>query len=402
MRLLVVCQHYWPETFQVTDVCEELAARGHDVTVLTGIPNYPKGYIFEGYEHGANRQQNRNGVDIVRAWEFPRGDGGPVRLAANYYSFSLSGKRLARKLEGHFDAVFAYQLSPVMMAEPAVEYAKANDVPLLLYCCDLWPESMKVVLGSKGRALLSHYKKVSGRLYQSADAIAVQSPAFIDYFDQMHGIGGERVSYVPQFATGEYLDLDLSRKFDGNTQFLIAGNVGRAQDMDVVLTAAEIALEESAFTLHIVGDGSMLDESKELARRLGLEGRVLFHGRRPNAEMPEWYRRTDACILALDGSTWVGTTLPSRLQGYMAAGKPVLAAIDGGARTVIVESGCGKAVSAKDAKGLAALMGEFCRDHGAFEACGERGREYFRRNFTRKQHVNAIENLLVYLVERNR
>ena len=222
----------------------------------------------------------------------------------------------------------------------------------------------------------------------------------MDYFTQVHGIEANRITYAPQFATGEFLDLDLSREPEGKTQFLIAGNIGRAQDMGVILNAAALASKVSDFSLHIVGDGSMLEGSRELTRRLRLESIVLFHGRRPNSEMPTWYRRADACILALDGSTWIGTTLPSRLQGYMAAGKPVLAAIDGGARMVIEGSCCGKAVPAGDAEGLAALMVEFCENPAAFEECGECGREFFRRNFTRERYVGAIEQLLEGILER--
>lgn len=393
MKVLVVCQHYWPEDFQVTAVCEELVRRGHEVTALVGLPNYPSGNVPEEYRKGRNRKQEKDGVSIVRSFEFGRRPGF-IGLALNYYSYARSATRKATWLSGDFDVVFAYQLSPVMMAEPAVAYKERTGAPLLLYCCDLWPESMKVMLGERLPFLLRHYRKVSGRIYGRADLIAVQSSAFADYFGQEHGIPGERIRYVPQFAPSKFLDQDFSCDDHPGVNFVLMGNIGRAQSIPCILEAVGRMRHDHGFTVHFVGDGACLEEARGLARRNALDDRVAFHGRRPFSEMPDYYRMADACLLALDGSTWVGSTLPSRLQGYMAAGKPIIAAIDGGARDVIEESGCGKAVDAGDAEGLAALMDGFIDDPGAFSGCGEAGRRYFEGHFMREQHVDTIERLL--------
>ena len=398
MRVLVVCQHYWPEDFQVTAVCEELVRRGHEVTALVGLPNYPSGVVPGEYRRGRNRRQEKDGVSIVRAFEVGRGRGA-VRLALNYYSFARSAARVAKSLPDDFDVVFAYQLSPVMMAEPAVAYKRKSGVPLLLYCCDLWPESMKVMLGNRLPLLLKHYEKVSGRVYGQADLIAVQSSAFPDYFAQTHGIAGGRIRYVPQFAPSKFLDQDFSCDAHAGVNFVLMGNIGRAQSVPCILEAVARMRNDRGFAVHFVGDGACLQEARDIVRRLGLDDRVVFHGRRPFSEMPSYYRMADACLLALDGSTWVGTTLPSRLQGYMAAGKPILAAINGGARDVIEESGCGRAVDAGDSEGLAALMDGFVDDPEAFSACGEAGRRYFKDHILREQHVDAIEMLLEEIVD---
>lgn len=390
MRILVTTQHYWPETFQVIDFAEALVAAGHEVTVLTGLPNYPAGVVPEQYRHGRNRRQERNGVSIERAWLVPRGSDA-LRLAVNYYSFAMSASRLARKLEGRFDVVIAYQTSPVMMVEPGVAYSRKHRVPLIIYCCDLWPESMKVMLGNRFKGLLSHYSKVSKRLYGAADAIAVQSPAFIDYLSSVHSIPRERIRYVPQFSTGssDYVDPVPH----SGVNFVISGNVGRAQDMPVVLRAVSKMGVEKGFAVHVVGTGPCLDESIALAGELGISDRVVFHGRRPVEEMPSFYATADAFILALDGSSWVGTTVPSRLQGYMAAGRPVLAAINGGARSVIEESGCGFCVAAGDEDGLAKLLERFVRDPSICSGFGERAHAYFEGHFGKERYVESMIGL---------
>ncbi|OUO91811.1 hypothetical protein B5F40_02975 [Gordonibacter sp. An230] len=398
MRILAVCQHYWPEDFQVTAVCEDLAARGHDVTVLAGLPNYPSGVVPPEYRRGGRRREERGGVSIVRAWEVGRRPGA-LGLAANYYSFALSAKRLAGRLDDGFDVVFAYQLSPVMMAVPAVAYKRLHGAPLLLYCCDLWPESMKVMIGERFPWLLERYRRVSKEIYAAADVIAVQSSAFCEYFERVHSISGEAVRYVPQFASDEYLGEDFSREPSDRVNLVLMGNMGRAQNLPVVVSAFARMRNRDRATLHLVGDGACLGQAKRLAAELGVGEDVVFHGRRPYSEMPRYYRMADACVLSLSGDSWVGATLPSRLQGYMAAGKPVLAAIGGGARWVIEESGCGRAVDPGDVEGYASIMDEFVEGRSAFDGCGERGRAYFAEHFTRARHVDAIEGMLEELAE---
>ena len=144
----MICQHYWPEHFQITEVCEELAARGHDVTALVGIPNYPTGVVPEEYLDGKNRLQERNGVHIVRVEEVPRKNG-IAGLARNYFSYMNGSKRKARELPGDFDVVFAYQITPVLMAGAMKDAKKRSGCPALLYCADIWPDAVMAMLPSR-------------------------------------------------------------------------------------------------------------------------------------------------------------------------------------------------------------------------------------------------------------
>lgn len=399
MKILAVTQYYWPESFQVTTICEELAARGHEVTVLTGLPNYPSGTIPQEYRRGKNRRQRRNGVDIIRAPLIARGKN-PLRLALNYHSFAWAATRASRSLEDDFDVVFVHEISPVTMVEPAAAYKKRCGAPLLVYCCDLWPESLKTILGERGKPIVGLYRKVSKRLYDAADLIAVQSTAFPEYLHEVHGIPYDKTTYLPQFADDEYLDKDFSAPHDG-INFMIMGNMGRAQDIPVVLRAVELMEHNEGFKVHFVGDGSCFEETKEYVRKKGLDDRVVLHGRRPYEEMERYYSIADACILTLNGDTWVGTTLPARLQGYMAAGKPILACINGGAKNVIEQSGCGRCVNAGDAEGFASILDRFIDNPSDYRGCGESGREYFRNHFTKDKYILTLERLLENLQERN-
>lgn len=396
MRILMVCQHYWPEHFQVTEVCEELVARGHEVTALVGIPNYPTGTVPPEYLDGRNREETHGGVKIIRVEEVPRRPG-VLGLARNYLSYPREARRAVRSLGGGYDVVFAYQLSPVFMAAPAVDYKKAFGAPVLLYCADIWPDAVLAMLPSLARPALPLIGAASRGIYRSCDLIATNSAAYVDGFEQVHGIPRERLRYLPQYADDGYLDVDLAAPESDVARFMLMGNIGKLQDMGCVMEAIRLLGDRDDFVFHVVGTGSAIGECERFAAESGLGGKVVFHGRHPVESMPDFYRMADACVLSLNvpGAPWISSTLPSRLQGYMAAGKPILAAINGSAAQVIAESGCGRSASAGDAAGLAALMADFIGNRASYAGCGEAGRAYFRKNFMRKRYMDGIEELLL-------
>ena len=398
MKILAVCQYYWPESFQITSICEELARRGNDITVLTSLPNYPDGVIPERYRHGKSRRQVRNRVAIIRAPQVARGKSRPIELLANYLSYSCAASCEASLLRDDFDIVFAYQPSPVTMIEPALVYKQLRDIPLIIYCCDVWPECAKISLPPRLHVAYAAVERYCKRAYSSADRLCVQSPSFIDYYQQTLAISPARMRYIPQFGDDSYLSESFDCPHEG-TNFLFMGNIGRAQDMPTVLRAISLMKAASPFRVHFVGGGSLLEQTVENARNMGLSDKVVFHGKQPYERMADYYRLADACLLTLDGTTWVGSTLPSRLQGYMAAGKPVLAAINGGAKHIIRQSGCGEVVPAGDAQGLASLMDDYIDHPDLFSECGEKGRDYYSEHFMFADHVNALEEEMQALVK---
>lgn len=398
MKILVVSQYYWPEHFQVTEECEDLVQRGHEVTVLTGLPNYPSGKILDDYRRGNNRNQIRNGVNIIRASLIERGNN-PVQLALNYHSFAFNASRIIKKFDIDFDVLYVPEISPVTMIKPASLYKQLYQAPLLVYCCDLWPESLKTMLGNRFSFIVKGYGRLSRKLYCSADLIAVQSPAFPEYLYQEHGIEKEKTVFLPQFADDGYLNEDFSKPHKG-INFLVMGNMGHAQDIPIILQAAALVAKTRYFTVHFVGEGSFFAEAQKLVDKLDLGAHVVFHGRQPYEAMGNFYAIADACVLTLNGDTWIGTTIPSRLQGYMAAGKPVFAAANGGVSEVINNAQCGVCVAAGDYKGLAELMRSYIDHQGQFKDYGKNGRAFFSEYFTKKQHMDKLESLLRNLYER--
>ena len=396
MKILIVSQYYYPEQFQINEIAPELVKRGHDVTVLTGLPNYPKGEIYPGYENGQKRKEVIDGVKVFRVEEHPRKSGGK-NLILNYMSFYKNGSAAAKKLKNDYDVVLCYQLSPVTMLKPAVVYAKKNKKPLLTYCLDIWPESAKDHLNIP--VVYSAITALSKSLYRACDHISVTSRPFIDYFEDTIGFERNKTSYIPQHADMSMLDIDFTAPDNGVADFMYAGNMGKGQTLDVIIKATAELKDRNDFIVHMVGDGSRRAELEELTRQLGVEDKVIFYGNQSRDAMPEFFKKADALLITLRGNNAVGNTMPGKLQMYMTTGKPILGAINGAANEVIKESGCGKCVAAGDYKGLAAIMADYISHRENYNDCGINARKYFLANFTLKKYCDDLEEQLKKLIE---
>ena len=390
MRILIVSQYYYPEQFQINEIAPELVRRGHGVTVLTGLPNYPQGDIYPGYEDKGGTEEVIDGVHVIRVPLQPRKKG-TVNLAKNYLSFVREGNKKAKQVTEKYDVVFCYELSPVTQAIPASKVARKQGIPLLLYCLDIWPEcAMAHVM--KG-SVYSVIKAISTYSYNLCDYIAVTSRPFMKYLQHVHGFDKNKMSYIPQHADDSYLTMSLDAEKNGVADFMYAGNLGLGQRVDVIIRAAA-ELKNEEFKVHIVGDGSQRNELEKLVAELGIDDKVTFYGNQKRADMPEYYRKAEALLLTLRGDNAVGDTMPGKLQTYMACGKPIFGAINGAANETIAEAHCGACVPAGDYQGLARLMKGYIAKPDDYEACGKNARTYFASHFTLKRYCDNLEELL--------
>lgn len=396
MKILVVCQYYYPEQFRINDICEQLVKNGHEVTVLTGLPNYPIGVIPKDYLWGKRKKEIINGVKVIRTFEIGRSKG-VVRLGLNYISYMIAASIKTLFMKKNFDIIFVYQLSPVTMILPAIIMKKITKLPLYLYCCDIWPESMKNIISDENNIFYKLVKSFSTYLYSHCDGLSVTSKPFVDYFNKVHSILLDKISYIPQHAEETYMSINNTFN-NGIIDFVFMGNIGIAQDINCILDAVEKLKEIPNFKVHFVGDGSYLKESMRITEEKRLTNYVVFHGRHPLDEMPKFYMLADACLLTLRADNLIGLTMPSKLQGYMAAGIPVIGAINGSAQEIIKESQCGICVSASDSKALAEAMKDFIKNPDKFKHCCENGRKYFRKHFTKNVFMEKLEEKMNRLI----
>ncbi|MEN2315880.1 glycosyltransferase family 4 protein [Lacticaseibacillus paracasei] len=395
--ILVIDQYYFPEPFRVTAICESLANKGYEVQVVTGTPNYPEGHFYSGYGHGQRVDETRNGVRIHRCPILPSKQGA-VNRVLNYYSFVIQATRFVRSKEcvtssgKPFDVVYVNQTSPVMMGEPAIAYKKKYNVPIVLYCLDLWPDSL-VAGGIRRKSFIyKYYAQVSKTIYQKMDIIVLASRLQFCHLQNNMQIQQDRIRYIPQYAEDIFSEVsnNVKKPRPDHINLVFAGNVGKAQSLDTIINAAA-RLKSEPVSFHIVGSGSELDRVHQLTRQRQVNN-VIFHGRKPLSDMPDFYAMADAMLVTLQADDLLSLTLPGKVQSYMAAGKTIIGAVDGEAQRVIQESKSGYCGPAEDDETLATNILKFIHTQDK-QKFGENARTYYERNFSEKKFFAELEKI---------
>ena len=391
MKILVVCQHYWPEPYPLPDLCEELVRRGHTVDLITDVPNYPMGMTYPEYKKGKRRREQHNGVQITRTFTISRRHNVVFRLL-NYYSYAWSSSRYARHLREDYDVVFTNQTSPVMMSSAAFAYARKHGKKVVMYCMDLWPACLAAGGIGENSPIYHFFGWESRRLYNKPDRILITSRMFREYLVQQHGVDDTKIAYLPQYAATQFDTMPPSDPDKKTVDLMFAGNVGAAQSLITVLQAAELLRQETQRRWHIGGDGSELQHLQKQAAEKQLDC-VIFHGRKPPEEMPRYYAMADAMIVTLTADRFISLTLPGKVQSYMAAGKPMIGSANGEIPLVIAEAQCGYCAPAEDSQGLAEAVRQFldCPDRAKL---GRNARTYYEKHFTREHFMNVLEREL--------
>ena len=395
MKILIVTQYYWPENSRVTDIAESLQKRGYHVTVLTGLPNYPQGYIYEGYEKGKNRIQEHNGVHIIRAKLIERRHNLLYRFL-NYYSFPYYGSKLAKELPGDFDAVLAMEESPIMLVKPAIIYGKKHNKPSVMYEMDLWPESLLAGGIKKDSFIYEHYKKVSAKIYSQFDKIIVSTKEHISYIKTLPDCNSLNIDYLPQYAESIFEETDFEAADDGVIDLMFAGNVGKAQSIDVIIKAAELLKDDSKFKFHIVGSGSELENAKKLAS-YSANNNIVFYGQKSLSEMPELYKMADAMLVSLENKPYANMTIPGKVQSYMASGKAIIGSINGSCAAFIKQNEIGYVCQSGDAKALANLIRGL--DISQLKSIGRHSKEVYLKDYSKKKFIDRLSIILEDLVK---
>lgn len=388
MKTLVICQYYSPEPFKVADVCEALVENGHEVDVVTSFPNYPMGEIYDGYINCSHKEENINGVTVHRVFTIGRKSGFLYRIL-NYYAFSVCSSLFVNKLKKDYDVVFVYQLSPVLMANAGLRYKKKHNKKLLLYCLDLWPDSLTLGGLKKGGLIYNYFKKKSEKIYKSADRILVSSKMFEQYFSEMFRINGKKIDYLPQYAEDVFVP-DSQTEGDV-TNITFAGNIGTTQSIETILYAAQ-RLENENILFNLYGDGSGLAAFKDMAENHLKLKNVIFHGRISLDEVARKYAESDGLIVTLSDNPVLSMSFPGKIQTYMAAGKPVIGSVNGEAAEIIKEADCGFCANAEDVDGLVDCIKQFMASDKI--QLGKNARKYYEENFQKADFIDRLSEEL--------
>lgn len=397
MKILLVCQYFYPEEFKVNELVEGLVSRGNEVTVLTGKPTYPRGPYPKGYKFWGVQKEEYKGAKIIRVPELTRGNGGSIGIVKSMLSFMFFGRWYAcwHKIEA--DAILCFQLSPVTMAIPALTYQKKLGVKYVHWVQDLWPESVTATTSIKGGPVVNWLNKLVTKIYRKADVILVQSKAFEKSICEK-GDFKEKLVFAPNWAedsiaNGEQHSADC--KLPEGFKVMFAGNIGVAQDFSNIIKAAELLKDIKDIKWVIVGDGRAREDAEKEIAKLGLQESFVFVGRHPVNTMPWFFKQADAMLVSLKDEFIFSLTIPSKVQAYMASGKPILTMLNGEGSRVVEEAGCGLTSNSCDYKTLAENVKKlYAMNAEEREKMGSAGRAFYDKVFAKDKVINSVNEIL--------
>ena len=397
-KILFVCQYFYPETFRGNDVAFHFAEKGHEVHVLTGIPNYPAGKFYEGYGIFKKRHEVIRGVRITHLPIFPRGKGNKIMLMLNYFSYFIFGciYVLFHAILNKYDLVFCQQLSPVMMSAPAILYTKIRKVPLYTWVLDLWPESLKVAGGINNRYVLGFFDWFVKKEYKHSNKILMSSKSF-DQSILKYGNYENKIVYFPQWSDGNKAiptDFKLPKLPPGFI-VMFAGAVGEAHGMECNMQAALLTKDYHDIHWVILGDGRKLEWVQQFVREKELWDTVHVLGRFPSDTMPLFFNKADIMLVSLTDSLLFNLYAPAKISSYMASGKPIIACLNGEGGEIVKQAECGWTVKAGDAEKLAELVINLSHiEETELKKKGLNGLKYYNEFMDKEKCLQKLDELM--------
>lgn len=402
-HILVVSQYFHPEYFRINDMCCEWVRRGYKVTVLTGIPNYPRGKFYKGYGWFKRRKETWNGIDIIRIPLFARGKG-PIRMVMNYLSFVFSGFFWQRFTKINADIVFTFEVSPMTQALIGVKYSQRRNIPHYLYVQDLWPENVITITGIEHPIVISPLSHMVDHIYRNSDRIFATSQSFVQEIRKRTPGEEEKVIYWPQYAEDFYVPLEknesASDKIPDNGKFKIAftGNIGKAQGLELLPKVAKRLKKEAIddISFVIIGDGRQKEKLLRDIRKSGVADYFCMIERQPAEKISGLLAACDAAFVSFSPDPLFEKTIPAKLQSYMACGMPILAAACGETQRLIEESGCGLCCGLGDDAALTQGIKKLIKSD--LSQMSANARKYFDANFRKDRLMDEMDEYFLTTV----
>ncbi len=399
-HILVVSQAFYPEQFRINDIAAEWVRRGHKVTVLTGIPNYPEGRFYRGYGLFKKRKDEYKGAEIIRIPIIPRFHN-VVTLSLNYISFVISGWFWKAFTKLKADIVFINQLSPMTQALPGVWYARRRKIPCYIYVQDLWPESVEVITKTRNRLFLGILGRMADKVYGNCNKIFTSSKGFIRNIAE-RGVPEEKIYYWPQYPEDCYYPADKAAanapeiKTPDVLNLIFAGNMGEAQGLSILPEAAKILRQKKAKVMfNMVGGGRFRDRLISLIKEAGVGSMFNFVGRQPAERIPGLMAACDAALIILSKSVIFDLTLPAKTQSCMACGLPIIVSADGEVQQSVSEAGAGLCSRAGDAEALAEIIERFGKlPKAQKDAMAANALKYCHDNFSKDKLLGEMDGYI--------
>ena len=399
MNVLIVSQYFWPENFKINDIAKGLVEKGHNVSVLTGLPNYPTGKLFKGYSYFKIKKEKLDKITIYRSPLLTRANGSSLRLFLNYFSFAFFASLRVLFINKKFDKIFVYEVSPITVGIPAIIAKYRFKAPIFFWVQDLWPESVSAAGQLNNKIVLKSLNNLTKWIYKNSKLVLIQSEGFREYILNQ-GVRDSKIVYYPNSTESLYNIVkpkDEISKLIPKVPFSImfAGNIGESQDFENILEAAKI-LKDKTNDIHFVvlGNGRKKDFVIQKVEEYKLESNFHLLGAFPVNTMPHFFACADVLLVTLKKSRIFSLTIPSKVQSYLACGKPIIGALDGEGAKVILDSKAGLVAPSGDSKKLANKIFELYHiNKQDREKLGENARKYYEEHFEREKLLTKLVDL---------
>ncbi|MDB2562238.1 glycosyltransferase family 4 protein [Sulfurimonas sp.] len=338
-KILIVTEYFYPEEFKINDIALVWKSKGYDVDILTTVPSYPLGKVFDGYENRLYQKDEYQGINIYRVKTVTGYRESLVKKLLKYFSFMFFGTIASLFIGKKYDYIFGFNMAALSGMFPAVLIKKLYKKPLTFWTQDIWPDSVYAYGFKKTKMLSFFLEKFVKFMYHSIDNIAISGRGFEEKL-KPYVQDGLEFNYLPNWADDLNMDLE-AYKFseDKRIHFTFAGNIGKVQNLENIIKAFSTLDKENQekSQLNIIGDGSYLLDLKKLSSN----SNIIFHGKKPREEMAKYYKGSDFLIVSLIDKPIFSVTVPAKTQTYIAAKKPILGIINGEAADIIKENNLG-------------------------------------------------------------
>lgn len=392
MKVLVVSQYFYPENFRINDLVLELKKRNHEVTVLTGKPNYPQGEYYSGYSFKGNDNEIWNNVEIIRVPLRARKTGA-FNLMRNYLSFVWHANKKAKKINKDFDIIYVFEVSPITVALPAIKLKKRLNIPVIMNVQDLWPENIVAVTGINNAFIISIVDKLVNYIYKHCDLLLCASPSFVERITK-RGIDRSKVKYWPQYSIVSKSNLDSNIFNNGKFNITFTGNIGEAQGIDIAIQAAD-KLRNENIHWNFIGNGRSKEKMELLVKKLNLESCISFYGFIEENKIPQYLESSDAALLILKPDPIFEMTIPAKLQTYLSCGVPILGCVNGEGKKIIEDAHCGIISQEISVESLVKATKELINlDQKEIDNYKLNAYQYGLNNFNKNTLLNELEDYM--------
>lgn len=397
MRILIFTNHFYPENFKVNDIAFDLTDRGEEVTVITGLPNYPQGKIFQGYGLFKNRREIINGVRVIRLPLVPRGNGGSLRLMLNYFSYLISLLLYFPILVTHkYDTVFVHETSPVFIGIPAVLYKRIRKVPLFFWVLDLWPESVQAASNMSNKYILNALNSLVKWIYTYCDKILITSKGFQKSICEK-GDFERKIEYLPNWSEQIFekhviVEPEENALPDG-FKIMYAGNIGEAQNIETLASLAN-RMKSLPVKWIFLGDGRKKDWLERYIADNNLEEVIYLLGRFDVRYMPYFFEQANMMLFSLKDDEIFKLTVPARLQSFLAMGKPIVAMIEGEASEVIINSAAGVVSDCYNIESISKQLKQILENDSCLKDMSVNAQTYYNANFRRDFVLDKLYKIM--------